>query len=71
MKIDDPDIYFGKRIKIKSTSGRATTGKLYGYSYDYDDDENELLEIVVKCENGFYVEFSENEITKIEIIEKR
>ena len=31
MIINDPTIYFGKKIKVFSTSGRVTTGELYGY----------------------------------------
>ena len=43
MIINDPTIYFGKKIKVFSTSGRVTTGELYGYDYDFDDDGNEFL----------------------------
>ena len=38
MIINDPTIYFGKKIKVFSTSGRVTTGELYGYDYDFDED---------------------------------
>ena len=39
MKIDDPEIYFGKKIKVFS-DGIVTVGELFGYDYDYDDDGN-------------------------------
>ena len=60
MIINDPTIYFGKKIKVFSTSGRVMTGELYGYDYDFDDDGNEFLEFDVENEHG--------EIERIEII---
>lgn len=70
MKIDNPDIYFGKKIKVYSED-IVTFGKLYGYDYDFDDDGNEYLELDVENENGLLIGFTEDEIDKIEIIKKR
>lgn len=67
MNIPDPEIYFGKKIKVYS-GDIVTVGKLYGYDYDFDDDGNEYLEFDVKNENGLYIGFTEDEIDKIEII---
>ena len=53
MIINDPTIYFGKKIKVFSTSGRVTTGELYGY---------------VENEHGLLIGFTEDEIERIEII---
>ena len=68
MIIKDPTIYFGKKIKVFSTSGRVTTGELYGYDYDFDDDGNEFLEFDVENEHGLLIGFTEDEIERIEII---
>lgn len=68
MRIDDPEIYFGKKIKVLSTSGRETVGELFGYDYDYDDDGNEFLEFDVTTEQGFLVGFTESEIDRIEVL---
>ena len=65
MIINDPTIYFGKKIKVFSTSGRVTTGELYGYDYDFDDDGNEFD---VENENGLLIGFMEDEIERIEIV---
>ena len=68
MIIENPDIYFGKKIKVFSTSGRMTIGELYGYDYDFDDDGNEFLEFDVENENGLLIGFTEDEIKRIEIV---
>lgn len=68
MIIENPEIYFGKKIKVFSTSGRMTIGELYGYDYDLDDDGNEFLEFDVENENGLLIGFTEDEIERIDII---
>lgn len=68
MIIENPEIYFGKKIKVFSTSGCETVGTLYGYDYDFDDDENEFLEFDVENENGLLIGFMEGEIERIDII---
>lgn len=68
MIIENPEIYFGKIIKVYSTSGRITMGELYGYGYDFDDDGNEFLEFDVENENGLLIGFTEDEINRIEIV---
>lgn len=70
MKIENPDIYFGKKIAVYSGE-IVTIGKLFGYDYDFDDDGNEYLEFDVKREDGVYIGFTEAEIDKIEVIETR
>lgn len=67
--IENPEIYFGKKIKVFSTSGRVTLGELFGYDYDFDDDGNEILEFDVENENGLLIGFTEDEIERIEIVE--
>lgn len=67
--IENPEIYFGKKIKVFSTSGRITLGELFGYDYDFDDDGNEILEFDVENENGLLIGFTEDEIERIEIVE--
>ena len=68
MIIENPEIYFGKKIKVFSTSGRMTIVELYGYDYDFDDDGNEFLEFDVENENGLLIGFTEDEIERIDII---
>ena len=67
MKINDPEIYFGKKIKVFS-GGIVTVGELFGYDYDYDDDGNEFLELDVENERGFLIGFVEGEIESIEVL---
>ena len=68
MIIEDPEIYFGEKIKVFSTNGRVTIGELYGYDYDVDDDGNKFLEFDVENEIGLLIGFTEGEIERIEII---
>lgn len=71
MIIEDPEIYFGKKIKVFSPDGYITVGELYGYDYDFDDDGNEFLEFDVENENGLLIGFTEDEIERIEIVEEK
>ena len=68
VKIPDPEIYFGKKIRVYSVGGAVTVGELYGYDYDFDDDGNEFLEFDVDDENGIGYSFTEDEIERIEVI---
>lgn len=68
MKIPDPDIYFGKTIKVFSVNNIVTTGDFFGYNYDYDDDGNEFVEFDVEREDGFLIGFTEDEVERIEIV---
>ncbi len=72
MKIPDPEVYFGKKIRVYSVGGVVTVGELYGYDYDFDydfdDDGNEFLEFDVDDENGIGYSFTEDEIERIEVI---
>lgn len=68
MRIDNPDFYFGKKIRVHSPDGIITDGELYGYNYDYDDDDNEFLEFDVEREDGLLIGFTEDEIERIEIV---
>lgn len=67
MKIEYPDIYFGKKIRVFSGE-QAITGELYGYDYNSDDDGNEFLEFDVESEDGFLIGFTEKEIDRIEVL---
>lgn len=70
MKISDPDIYFGKRIRVITTDGTIIVGKFDGYNYDYDDDGREYIEFDIwRDYDGAGVEFMEDEVESIEIIE--
>lgn len=70
MKIPDPDIYFHKKIKVYS-GDIVTVGELYGYDYDFDDDGNEYLEFDVENEDGLLIDFTEDEIDRIEVLNGR
>lgn len=69
MIIQNPERYFGKKIRVFSPDGHITTGELYGYDYDFDDDGNAFLEFDVENENGLLIGFTEDEIDHIDIIE--
>lgn len=68
MKIPDPDIYFGKKMKVFSIGGIITVGSFFGYNFDYDDEGNEFVEFDVEREDGFLIGFTEDEIDRIEVI---
>lgn len=68
MRIDAPEIYFGKKIKITSVDGHVTIGELYGFDYDVDDDDNDFLEFDVETKYGLVVTFTEDEIESIEVL---
>lgn len=68
MKIPDPDIYFGKKIKVVFEDDVVVIGDFYSYNYDYDDDGVEFLELDMQREDGFFIGFTEDEIKKIEVI---
>lgn len=68
MKIPDPDVYLAKKIKVFSVDGIVTVGDFFGYSYDYDDDGNEFVELDVENSDGFLIGYTENEISRIEVI---
>lgn len=68
MKILDPDIYYGKKIKVFSIRGVTTVGSFFGYNYDYDDDGNEFVEFDVERNDGILFGFTEGEVERIEIL---
>lgn len=71
MKIPDPDIYFGKKIKVNLIDAPAIIGKLYGYDYDFDDNDKEFLEFDVENENGLVASLIEEDIESIEVLNGR
>ena len=68
MRIEDPTIYFGKKIRVIGTDESVTIGKLIGYDYDFDDAGKEFLEIDVDEDDGVGYSFTEDEIKSIEIL---
>lgn len=68
MRINAPESYFGKKIKVIATDGQEIIGELYGYDYDYDDEGNKVLEIDVENDRGFLIGLTEAEIKSIEVI---
>lgn len=68
MKIPDPEIYFGKKIKVNVVDAPPIIGELYGYDYDFDDDDNEYLEFDVENEYGLIASLTEDEIISIEVL---
>lgn len=70
MIINDPDIYFGKKIKVYVTDAKPIIGRLYGYDYDFDDDGNEFLEFDVENEYGLVASLTEDEIISIEVLKR-
>ncbi len=69
MKIPDPDIYFGKKIKVFSVNDIVTVGEFFGYNYDYYDNGDEFVEFDVERGDGFLIGFTEDEVEHIEIID--
>ncbi|MCD7943425.1 MAG: hypothetical protein LUH43_00785 [Clostridia bacterium] len=69
MKVEHPDIYFGKVLKVTWLDGDQLTGKFYGFNFDYDDDGNIFSEMDIAIENGRLVGFTDREIESIEVLE--
>ena len=69
MRINAPENYFGKKIKVIATDGQEIIGELYGYNYNYDDYGNAFVEIHVKNAQGFLIGLDESEIKSIEVTE--
>lgn len=68
MKIQNIDDFFGKRIRVFTYDGIIVEGDFEGYNYDYDGAGNEFIEFDIKMSPGFSTDFSEDEVTKIEIV---
>lgn len=68
MKIQDPEEYFGKKIKVNLVGASPVIGELYGYDYDFDDEDNEYLEFDVENEDGLIISLAESEIESIEVL---
>ena len=52
MKINHPERYVGKRVRVVSLQGTATAGQFIGYNYDYDDNGNEFVEFDIDADFG-------------------
>lgn len=68
MKIPDPEIYFGKTLRILDTDGAITEGDFLGFNYDYDDNGKMFLEFDVDSASGISISFTEDEIESIVIL---
>ena len=68
MKINHPERYVGKRVRVVSLQGTATAGQFIGYNYDYDDNGNEFVEFDIDADFGIGYVFSEHGVENIEII---
>lgn len=68
MRLLDPEIYFGKVIRVYSVDGDITEGAFDGFSYDYDADGNEYTEIDIENDDGLTIGFDDHEVDHIEII---
>lgn len=68
MKIPDPEIYFGKTLRIFDTDGGITEGDFLGFNYDYDDNGKMFLEFDVDSTSGIGISFTEDEIESIVIL---
>ena len=67
MKIEHPDIYFGKKLRIHCIDGQVLTGELEGFNFDYDDDGNKFAEIDLDTP-PYGIGLTEMEIEWIEVI---
>lgn len=69
MKIPNPDVYFGKTLRVYDVDGGITEGKFAGFNYDYDDEDNLFLEFDVDdSATGLGISFTEGEIERIEVL---
>lgn len=68
MKIEDPDLYIGKRIRVSTSDGDVGEYLLFGYGYDFDDNDVEHFEVDLLDEYGRLICLTEEEITAIEIM---
>lgn len=68
MKILDPEIYFGKTLRILDADGGTTEDDFLGFNYDYDDNGKMFLEFDVDSASGIGISFTEDEIESIVIL---
>lgn len=68
MRLLDPDIYFGKIVRVYSVDGDITEGTFGGYGFDYDDSGNEYTEFDIETDRGLTIGFEDHEVDRIEII---
>ncbi len=68
MKIPDPEINFGKTLRILDADGGITEGDFLGFNYDYNDNGKMFLEFDVDSPSGIGISFTEDEIESIVIL---
>lgn len=68
MKIPDPEINFGKTLRILDVDGGITEGDFLGFNYDYNDNGKMFLEFDVDSPSGIGISFTEDEIESIVIL---
>lgn len=69
MRIEHPDEYFDKKIKINFLDGDYRVGFIDGYSFDYDDDGNIFSEVTFQCDDGQWIGVEDRELASIEVLE--
>lgn len=68
MKLPDPEMYFGKTLRILDADGGITEGDFLGFNYDYDDNGKMFLEFDVDSASDIGISFTEDEIESIVIL---
>lgn len=61
-------MYIDKKVNILAINGKSFRGQIIDYFFP-DDNETEEESIVMKTSNGGFVEFNENDIEEIAIID--
>ncbi|MCD7712052.1 MAG: hypothetical protein LUH59_03150 [Firmicutes bacterium] len=69
MRIEYPDEYFDKKMKIFFLDGHSRIGVIEGYSFDYDDDGNIFSEVTFRREDGQRIEVEDRELASIEVLD--
>ena len=52
MKIEDPDVYFGKRLRVYCNDGYILDGWLEGYNWDYEEPIDDFIPYDGKYDDG-------------------
>lgn len=73
MKLNNPEFYLGKKVRVYFVDGDIIVGRLDGFNYDYSNDESLFVEldmtILLGKTKGTSFGFTNMEINQIEVIE--
>lgn len=68
MNIPNPNIYFGKKVRVFCADGDIVDGHFGGYCFEYDKSGGKYTEIDIVDSYGSTIGFDDYEVDRIEVI---